>query len=173
MMEFAGDWVKAIAGAALICAAATALTPKGKVKNVLKFVCGIVLITAMINPIIKQDFPSMSLDMSKYRKDADEIIGSAEEKENNLSRSIIENELQAYILDKAVSLNTELSSVQVSAKWGDDGCWYPYEVYITANIPKREQSLISNSIEAELGVPNERQYWSSNEGQSEKAEKAS
>lgn len=164
MTGFAGEWVRAIAGAALICAAATALTPKGKVKNVLKLICGIVLITAMINPIIKQDFPSMSLDMAKYRKDADEIIGSVEEKKNNLSRTIIENELEAYILDKAQSLNTELASVDVMAKWGDEGCWYPYEVYITANIPQREQNLISNSIQAELGVPNERQYWSSNEG---------
>ena len=164
MTGFAGEWVRAIAGAALICAAATALTPKGKVKNVLKLICGIVLITAMINPIIRQDFPSMSIDMSKYRKDADEIIGSVEEKQNNLSRTIIENELEAYILDKAQSLNTELTSVEVSAKLGDEGFWYPYEVCITANIPQREQSLISNSIEAELGVPNERQYWSSNEG---------
>ena len=164
MMDFASEWVRAIAGAALICAAATALTPKGKVKNVLKLICGIVLITAMINPVIKQDFPSMSMDISKYRKDADEIIGSAEEKQNNLSRTIIENELEAYILDKAQSLNVELASVEVSAKWGDEGCWYPYEVNITANIPQMEQNLLSNSIEAELGVPKERQYWSGNEG---------
>lgn len=164
MIGFASEWVRAIAGAALICAAATALTPKGKVKNVLKLVCGIVLITAMINPIIKQDIPTMSMDMSQYRKDADEIIGSAEEKQNNLSRTIIENELEAYILDKAQSLNAKLDSVEVSAKWSDEGCWYPYEVKLSANITQMEQNLLSNSIEADLGVPKERQYWSSYEG---------
>jgi len=164
MTDFAGEWIRAIAGAALICAAATALTPKGKTKNVLKFICGIVLICAMVNPIIKQDFPSMSLEMSKYRSDADDIIASAEEKENKLSRTIIENELEAYILDKAQSLNMQLESVEVSAKWGDEGCWYPYEVSITANIPQRERMLISNCIEAELGVPKERQNWSAYEG---------
>ena len=160
MMEFAGEWVRAIAGAALICAAATALTPKGKVKNVLKPICGIVLIIAMINPIVKQDLPAMSLDISDYRKRADEIIGSSEEKQNNLSRTIIENELEAYILDKAKSLNAKIQSVSVSVKWGDEGCWYPNEVYLTANIPQREMNLISNAIEAELGIPKERQYWS-------------
>lgn len=164
MMEFAGEWVRAIAGAALICAAATALTPKGKVKNVLKPICGIVLIIAMINPIVKQDLPAMSLDISDYRKRADEIIGSSEEKQDNLSRTIIENELEAYILDKAQSLDMSLDSVEVLAKWGDEGCWYPYEVKLNANIPQMEQKLISNSIEAELGIPKERQYWSGDEG---------
>ena len=164
MISFASEWVRAIAGAALICAAATAITPKGKVKGVLKLVCGIVLIIAMINPLVNQDLPTMSLDISDYRKQADEIIGSAEEKQNNLSRTIIENELEAYILDKAQSLDISLESVEVSAKWGDEGCWYPYEVKLSANITQMEQNLISNSIEAELGVEKEKQYWSSDDG---------
>ncbi len=164
MTEFAGEWVRAIAGAALICAAATALTPKGKVKSVLKLLCGIVLITAMINPILKRDFPNVSMDMSEYRKQADEIIGKSKEKENSLSRTIIEGELETYILDKAKSLNAPLQSVEVTVKWGDEGCWYPYEVRLKADIPEREKNLISNSIEAELGVPDERQYWSGYEG---------
>ncbi|MEA4895330.1 MAG: stage III sporulation protein AF [Oscillospiraceae bacterium] len=164
MTQFVGEWVRAIAGTALICAAATALTPKGKVKNVLKMLCGIVLIIAMISPILKQDFPSLSMDMSEYRKRADEIIGKSKEKENSLSRTIIEDELETYILDKAKSLNVELKSVEVSVKWGDEGSWYPYEAHLKADIPDREKNLISNSIEAELGVPDERQYWSSYEG---------
>ena len=164
MTEFASAWVRAIAGAALICAAASALTPKGKVKNVLKLLCGVVLITAMINPVINQEFPSLSMDISEYRRQADEITGSAEEKENSLSRTIIEDELEAYILDKAESLDAKLQSVEVSVKWGDEGCWYPYEVYLTADIPQMKRKLISNSIEAEMGVPDERQYWSGDEG---------
>lgn len=164
MTEFASQWIRAIVGAALICAAASALTPKGKVKNVLKLLCGIVLITAMINPIINQNLPALSMDISEYRKQADEISGSAEEKENSLSRTIIEDELEAYILDKAESLDVKLQSVEVSVKWGDEGCWYPYEVHLTADIPQMKQKLISNSIEAEMGVPDERQYWSGNDG---------
>jgi len=104
------------------------------------------------------------MDISEYRRQADEITGSAEEKENSLSRTIIEDELEAYILDKAESLDVTLQSVEVSVKWGDEGCWYPYEVHLTADIPQMKQKLISNSIEAEMGVPDERQYWSGYEG---------
>ena len=164
MTAFAQEWVRAIAGCALICAAAMALTPRGKVKNVLKLVCGIVLIMAMISPFLNKDLPDMSLDISEYRKKADEIIGQAQEKENGLSRTIIEGEMESYILDKAKSLSVQLESVEVSVKWGDEGCWYPYEVHMTGEIPQREKNLLSSNIEAELGVPNERQYWSSNDG---------
>lgn len=160
MTGFAGEWVRAIAGAALICAAATAITPKGKVKNVLKFICGIVVICAIINPVMKKNYLAFSMDMAEYRQQADEIINNAEETQSNLSRTIIEDKLEAYILDKAKSLNAEIQSVSVSVKWGDEGCWYPNEVYLTANIPQREMNLISNAIEAELGIPKERQYWS-------------
>ena len=163
MTEFAGEWVRAIAGAALLCAAATALTPKGKVKSVVRFVCGIVIIIAIISPLIKNNFSFLSMDMSQYRTEADEIINNAKETESNLSRSIIEDKLEAYILDKAKSFNAEIQSVSVSVKWGDEGCWYPDEVHLTANIPQREMILISNAIEAELGIPKERQYWSGHE----------
>lgn len=164
MTEFAQEWVRAVAGAALICAAAMALTPRGKVKNVLKLICGIVLIMAMISPFLGKELPNMSMDLSEYRKKADEIIGQAQEKENGLSRTIIEDEMETYILDKAKSLNVQLESAEVSVKWGDEGCWYPYEVRVTADIPQRERNQLSSNIEAELGVPNERQYWSSNDG---------
>jgi hypothetical protein len=163
MTEFAGSWVRAIAGAALICAVAFALTPKGKVKSVLKLVCGIVLICAIVNPVIKKNLPDMSMDMSKYRDEADEITNNAKDTKNSLSRTIIEDKLKAYILDKAKSYNAQLDSVSVSVKWGDEECWYPYEVSLTANIGEKEKGLISNAIEAELGIPKERQYWSGDE----------
>ena len=163
MTEFAGNWIRAIAGAALICAVAFALTPKGKVKNVLKLICGIVLICAIVNPVIKKNLPNMSMDMSKYRKQADEIANNAEDTKNSMSRTIIEDKLKAYILDKAKSYNAELDEVSVSVKWGDEECWYPYEVSLTASIGEKEKQLISNAIEADLGIPKERQYWSDNE----------
>lgn len=163
MTEFAGNWVRAIAGAALICAVAFALTPNGKVKSVLKLICGIVLICAIINPVLKKNLPDMSMDMSKYREKADEIVSNAEETKNSLSRTIIEDKLKAYILDKAKSYNVELESVSVSVKWGDEECWYPYEVDLTADIGQKEKELISSAIEAELGIPKERQYWSGHE----------
>ena len=165
MTAFAGEWVRAIAGAALICAAAIALPPKGRVKGVLKFVCGLVLLSAILSPLLKKDFTLYSMDMSAYRSHAEEITQSTQENQNKLSRTIIEGKLEAYILDKAQSLNVALESAQVTMKWGDEGCWYPYEATLTGNIPQRKKNLLSNAIEAELGIPEENQYWSSYENE--------
>lgn len=163
MTEFAGNWIKAIACAAIICAAASALTPKGKVKSVQKLICGIVLIMAIISPLLNKDMPELSLDMSKYREEADKIVQNSESKENRLSRTIIENELNAYILDKAKSLGVTLQSVKISMRWSDQECWYPYEVTLSGKIAQREKDLVAGAIEAELGIPKLRQHWSEDE----------
>ena len=164
MMDFAGSWVRAIAGAALICAAAGALTPKGRVKGVLKMVCGLVLILSILQPLVGSDLGSMSLDISEYRRQAEEITGSAAQKENGLSRAIIEEELNAYRLDKAAGLQIPLQAVSVVMKWGEGDCWYPHEVSLTGVLPLREKERLTAEIEAELGIPRERQYWSEHEG---------
>lgn len=164
MIDFAGSWVRAIAGAALICAAAGALTPKGRVKEVLKLVCGLVLIIAMLQPLIGADLSGLSLDISEYRRQAEEITGSAEITENGLSRAIIQDELNAYILDKAAGLQIPLQTVSVIMKWGEGDCWYPHEVNLTGAVSPWEKERLTAEIEAELGIPRERQYWSEHEG---------
>lgn len=164
IIDFAGNWVRAIAGASMICAAAMALTPSGRTKGVLKLVCGLVLVIAMIEPLMKGGLDSLSLDISEYRRQADEITGSAEIKENGLSRTIIEDELGAYILDKAAELGIPMEAVAVALQWGESGCWYPYEVRLTGRPQLREKELLEGCIEAELGVPRQRQYWSEYEG---------
>ncbi|MEG0777491.1 MAG: stage III sporulation protein AF [Oscillospiraceae bacterium] len=164
MTELFGEWIRAIAGAALIASVAISLTPSGKTKNVLRLICGVVLIIAMISPVIKPNMPAISMDMAKYRQNADELLKKAEESTNNLSRSIIEQESEAYILDKAQSMGIAINSVCVTAKWGDEGYWYPNEIEIVSNISPGEKNRLSNSIEAELGVSKDRQYWSAYEG---------
>jgi len=161
--DMAGSWIRAIAGAALVCAAASALTPRGKVKSVQKLICGIVLIIAVINPLMRKDLPGLSLDMSEYRERSDKIVQNAESKENRLSRTIIENELDAYILDKAKSLGSPLTGAKVAMRWSEDDCWYPYEVTLTGPLAQREKELVSGTVEAELGIPKSRQHWSDHE----------
>lgn len=160
MTEILSDWVRGIAGAAVICGAALSVTPKSKVKNVLKVLCGVVLIIALISPLIDGDSADMSIDMAKYRAQADAIAEDAEKQKTNLSRSIIEQELKSYILDKAQSLDINDLTVNVGLKWGDEGFWYPYEIELKTNAGTGEINRLSSFIESELGIPAGRQYWS-------------
>ena len=161
-MTAASEWVRAVAGAALICAAASVLAPKGPAKGVLKLLCGIVLLLIVIKPVAKTDPAQLSLDMSNYRERAAEIAGDAQETQNALDRRFIEQKFSAYILDKAKSLGLSDITAEVTVKWGED-CWYPYAAKLTNKPPQREKSLLENEIEYELGIPKERLYWNGNE----------
>ena len=160
-MTGASEWVRAVAGAALVCAAASVLAPKGPVKGVLKLLCGIVLLLVVIKPLAKTDPAQLSLDMSAYRARAAEIAGDAQETQNALDRRFIERKFSAYILDKAKALGLTGIAAEVTVKWGED-CWYPYAAQLTGAPPQREKTLLENEIERALGIPKERLYWNGN-----------
>lgn len=161
-MTAVSEWVRAIAGAALICAAASVLTPKGGVKGVVKLLCGIVLLLMVLKPLLKTDPAQLSLDMANYRARAAEIANGAQESGDALDRRFIEQKFSAYILDKAKALGLAGITAEVTVKWGE-GCWYPYAAKLGGAPPQREKTLLENEIEYELGIPKERLYWNENE----------
>ena len=160
MSAFLGDWVKAIAGAALICGAAISITPKGKVKNVLRLVCGLVLVCSMAGPLINPSGEFLAMSVSEYRQKADEITANAADEANSLNRTLIEQELSAYISDKAVDMGENLQSVSVSMTWSSEGFWYPTSVTIEGSVSEAGKTRLGAIIEGELGVTAENQYWS-------------
>lgn len=164
MTEFVGDWMRSIAGAALICSAAMALTPKTKVKSALSLICGLLLICAMLSPLVRGSAPELSMSISQYRAEAAELTASAQKNSNELSRTIIEDELVAYILDKAREMGEEPKSIALQMRWSSEGFWYPESASIDgAGLSITARNRLENLIEAELGIPSEEQYWSENE----------
>jgi stage III sporulation protein AF len=159
MMDGLGAWIKGIAGAAIICGAALAITPKGRVREVLKVLCGLLLIVAVVSPFIGAGLDGFSIDLARYRQQADSITGAAEKEQTNLSRTIIEREVNTYILDKAQSLGIEDMVPAVVLKWGDEGFWYPYEVDLKTDAGGVAKGSLTAYIEGELGIPESRQHW--------------
>jgi hypothetical protein len=100
------------------------------------------------------------MDISKYRDEAAIVAGDAEKEQTNLNRTIIEQKLGSYILDKAQSLGIDDLSLSVVLKWGDEGFWYPYEISLITNAPPLEKKGLATYIEGELGIPESRQYFS-------------
>lgn len=160
MLDALRGWILTLAGAALFCGVVTEICPSGSSKNVLKLLCGVVMAIALISPLIKFDLPSYSLNMSKYRAAADEISLSAKEKADAFSRTIIEEECRAYILDKADILQVEVRDASVNLRWDDSGFWYPEECSIDGEYNPELSAL----IESELGLGKNRQNWRNNEG---------
>ena len=71
--------------------------------------------------------------------------------------SLIESEMETYISDKAKSMSLTLR-VQVTAEPDDSGVPVPARVELTG--PRSEE--LSRWLDAELGLPAERQVWNEN-----------
>jgi len=96
-----GCWIYTAAAASLLCAVCLSLVPEGSTGKALKFVCGIVMIAAVLTPLVGIDLGEYSISAAKYKLEAEKILSTAEESRDELNRMYIEAEYSAYILDKA------------------------------------------------------------------------
>lgn len=155
MTEAAG-WIRSLAAAAIICAACEAVCPAGRTKKMLRLVCGVVMAVVLIEPLCGLDFDAYATAAAKYGEAASQTRYSAEETSDRLNRTIIEQECAAYILDKAAALGVSVSCAGVRAQWSTEGCWVPWEATLTT---PEYSSALAETIEAELGIPGDRQHW--------------
>lgn len=152
------QWLISVAAASILSAAAIALCPKGRVRQVTRLVCGIVCALALASPVLELDLAGLSASMAAYGQAAQKITENAEEEQKMLERTYIEERCAAYISDKAATLGVPLASVSVLARWDEEAhVWYPYEAAIGCG----EDKALSDAIEAALGIPPERQVYGS------------
>lgn len=161
MTELLRDWIKALCGSAVVCAAAMALCPEGKVRRVLRLVCGVVMAAALLSPVVELDFGAYSEAIARYGEEARRTAEGAQEEAREQSRTVIEEECAAYILDKAEALGLGSCTAAVRAEWSAEGFWVPREC--TVSTDGGYSAALSSAIEADLGIPAGRQSWEAEE----------
>lgn len=158
MSELLHNWITGLASAAILSAAALLLTPRGPVEKVTRFVCGVMLVAVLVSPLAGADWDAFSLSLSRYRETVAELTEDLEGQQNRLVRSYIEQECAAYILDEAHVLGAEGGEAEVSARWGDES-WIPYEASLHLTATAGQRSRLTEYLESQLGIPEERQHW--------------
>jgi len=159
MTEQLRNWVLGLAAASAFCAAATLLTPKGRVRQVVRLLCGILMTAALISPLRLLDLSDYGLYLAQYRNRAELLTGEAENITRNLDRSYIQERMAAYILDKAAFLGAAVEDVEVECRWETAGLWVPERVTIIGDF----HGELSRALESELGISREEQIWRRNE----------
>ena len=150
------QWVLGIFSASLLSALALALCPEGRVKPVLRMVCGIVCALAVASPLMTLDPESLAAGLAGYRQTGRSLAGDAQEEGKILERTYIERECAAYICDAAAQRDIVTGDVTVEARWNDEALlWVPYSVRLEGAYSAQLSAL----IERELGIPAERQAW--------------
>lgn len=145
-----------IAAASLLSAIVMALTPPGRVRQVTRLVCGLMCALTVAGPLAQLDISGLAADIARYEQQADRIVRQAQEEEKMLERTYIEEQCRAYILGKAAERGLTPDGVSLTARWDEDAqVWYPWEVTVQAPY----DSGLAAGIEAQLGIPAERQRW--------------
>ena len=157
MADIFGQWLHAVIYTGVVCSIALMLSPDGRVKNALKILCAVAMCAAIVSPLSELDFDAYSKAMARCKLDAEQYADQGEQYSKNLNRTIIEDECRAYILDKAAQLGLDGLRAEVTARWSDEGFWYPWEARLGG--PESGRAELERLIEAELGIPAERQSW--------------
>ena len=77
-------------------------------------------------------------------------------------RLVIEEEIRTYIRDKAEASGLEIVSAEPSLRWSTEGLWIPDSVSILFAGTDSAKTALAKRLEAELGIPLERQQWNEN-----------
>lgn len=160
MTELLRSWILSLTGTALVCAAALRLTPEGRVKPVVRLVCGVCMAAALLAPLLgTAPVETYPLELARYRAQGAAIAGEGTAIRTGLDRDIIEREMEAYILDKARTMGAALTAVRVALRWSTEGVWLPESAELTGPY----NAALARLIEAELGIPISAQNWREHE----------
>lgn len=155
--------LREICALSIICGVAMSITPEGGAKRVIGILSSAILIIAIVTPLKDFDFEAYALELAKYREQEAELTARGEEINERLNRLVIEQECQAYIMDKAIETGFEAKEAKVTLQWSTEGVWVPYAAEISGEATPKERLRLSESIMAGLGIPQERVIWAGNE----------
>lgn len=156
-MEDIRSYLLRIVAAALICGLSVSIIGKeGTAASLVKFISGIFLVLTIASPLVTlstDHWVEFWSDFSLEGKDA-----AQEGKDSALcaQRDIIKPKLEAYILDKAASLNMDITA-ELTLNTSDLPT--PQSVRLTGTFSPYTKVQLSTFIEEKLGIPKEEQQW--------------
>ena len=153
-MDAVKDYLLSVTAAALICGIVSCLAGKsGNISKLLKLLCGLFLTAAVISPAVNMKIDDLSTFTDRLAVDADLAVARGEEVASNEMEKIIKEKTEAYILDKAKSLGTDL---EIEITLAD---MVPAGVTLTGDISPYARASLSASIAQDFGIPPEEQIW--------------
>ena len=154
MMEAVRAWLTSLVLVSLLLSVAQSLIPEGTLRRAASFTGGLILLFALLQPVLGADLDRLALDFSDYQTAVEERQAELADTQTEAMASIIAEQTEAYILDKADELGAEVT-VRVETRTGGDGVPVPWSAELTG---ARSEALAS-ALETELGIPAERQVW--------------
>lgn len=156
-MKYVSEYlIKIISAAMLLSIISHIFREKGTVHALIKMLSGVYLAIVIISPITKLSINEDFLSLDTFYQSAFQYCNDGEQLADNQNRQFIKSKAESYIMDKAVSMNTDLSVEVVLAKEGNN----PYEsIVLKGDTSPYVKEQLSKTIVNDLGISVEAQRW--------------
>ena len=153
MIDAVREWIRSIVMVTMLLSVGQAMVPEGQIRKIFSFSGGLVLVIVLLHPVLGLEGSVLIEPLEVYER---QIFKQKEELEQMVraeQETIIEENLTAYISDKAEALE-EGGSVRIRAETAEDGT-----VTLSAELVGQPSEPLTEYLEQELGIPRERQGW--------------
>ena len=157
-MELIRNWLIGVTAAALIAALADSLSPEGAVKRIGKLAGGLLMLAAILKPLAGADFGVLPGVLTDYQIQAEDYSSALENENKRLMKIIIEEQIAAYIQDKAAELGA-VCTAEVTCAAGEDGAFSPVSAVIYGMLTLEQETALRQIIADELAIPKETQRY--------------
>ncbi|MCQ2420747.1 MAG: hypothetical protein MJ118_06400 [Clostridia bacterium] len=157
MMRGVYDYLLSVITASFFCSLVLAVLPKGTVRRSAVVTSAVILALVTLVPIMRIDFDDFARAIADVRMQTRAAQTGIEVQNEELVETIIRQDCESYILDKAESLGLQISAAVQICNTGSGP--YPYSVRICADLTPTQRQLLSQIITDELAIPPERQVW--------------
>jgi len=157
-MEFMRSWIISVTVSAMIIAIAEGMMPSGTVKKIGKLTGGLVLMLGILQPIVRMDYEELFQAANGLSDITLEAQSVQQEGNEEMMKSIIEEELSAYVLDKAQSLGISCK-VSIRCVVGEGAVSVPEEAEVRGCLSSEDQRQMERVLSEDLGIMKEKQTY--------------
>lgn len=158
MMEGIREWLLGLIAAAIAMAVLQTVLPEGSVKKVAGITGGLVLVVMLLRGAGAVHLPELPDAYEEYASQIDRQLQSYQDRQRQQMEVLIAQAVRAYISDKAQALGLS-AEARVEVRWDGET---PELYRVTMDVPYH--AALSEEIERELGVTQEKQCWQTAEG---------
>ena len=154
MNHLAGYVLSVVSASVVVAILCSFFDGKGTVSEIVKVICGLFLTFVVINPVVNLDFSRFHDYLDQVTFEGQEAAYAGENMAKEAEGDIIISRVQAYILDKAEFLGTQLD---VEVILNQDNI--PVSVELEGNISPYAKAQMAEMITEDLAIAKEYQLW--------------
>ena len=157
LMDGIRKYLLGVICAAVICSVVNTLAGKKTAHGaIIRLISGLFMAITLISPLVNIKLTDYADYFNNFSIDADAAVASGAASATEELRSIIKSQTEAYILDKADSMDAVLD---VEVTLNDDDPPVPCGVRITGSISPYSKEILSSFIANDLSIAKEDQIW--------------